>query len=325
MAVASCWEGLASLRGDSYSVKDLIEAARKSPDDFGNVITLNREELKVPEPFVEEDQVTDPSRRHWLRVAASLGSVALAGGWLSNRSRHQTQRYTTAIGEQRRVVLPDRSVMFLNTDSGAEVRWSSVKRQIDLVRGEGRFEVTHDPSRPFVVAAAMARVRALGTVFDVRVDPKFTRVAVVEGNVQVTPLLVSQNGAGVASAQQPQRKGRRTSTAALEPLELHTGDRAALTATEVEVNTGPPVEVITAWAEQRLIFRDEELAEVVREFNRYKVASLVVEDPNLSMLRINGVFDLRDPGSLVEYLRIFEHARVRTAPDGTVYILGPLQ
>ena len=37
-----------------------------------------------------------------------------------------------------------------------------------LLRGEGRFQVAHDATRPFIVSAADADVRAVGTAFTVR-------------------------------------------------------------------------------------------------------------------------------------------------------------
>ena len=59
-----------------------------------------------------------------------------------------------------------------------------------LLRGEARFQVAKNPARPFVVATREARVRAVGTLFNVRTDGAVTDVAVLEGRVEVNGEIV---------------------------------------------------------------------------------------------------------------------------------------
>src|SRR6185437_13890973 len=66
------------------------------------------------------------------------------------------------------------------------VTYTQAERDIRLVRGEALFIVEHDPKRPFMVTAENARVRAVGTQFNVRDRTSSVDVSVVEGVVQVT-------------------------------------------------------------------------------------------------------------------------------------------
>jgi transmembrane sensor len=59
---------------------------------------------------------------------------------------------------------------------------------------------------------------------------------------------------------------------------------------------------------------------VVAEFNRYRLKALIVDDQSLAEIRINGVFDLDDPASLVAYLRNFESVRVEQRGDGSEHL-----
>src|SRR5690349_20668988 len=49
-----------------------------------------------------------------------------------------------------------------------EVDFSAKSRAVRLIAGEALFQVAKDAARPFVVAAGDARVRAIGTAFNVR-------------------------------------------------------------------------------------------------------------------------------------------------------------
>ncbi|HEY0342025.1 MAG TPA: FecR domain-containing protein, partial [Steroidobacteraceae bacterium] len=336
LAAASTWEALGHLPFDAGAIEALIAAAKDSPDDFGKVLSLDskrsalrasnvltgRDDALAEAPDAWEGSISqraanpsDSGRRRFIAAAASVAILAIAAGstallpsppW---RRAPEAQSFQTAIGEQRRVTLADRSVLLLNTNSAVDVRWLTAERRVDLLRGEAQFEVSHDAARPFIVTTRQASVRVLGTTFDVRTDSTVTQVAVVKGLVEVTPA-------------RPSGRDTRQSnnTESVARVQLRAEDRAVVSADTLELNSGPPVAVLTAWTQQRLVFRDQSLTDVVSEFNRYQAAPLVVTDAQLGKARISGVFDSRDPASLLEYLQIYEQANIRHSPDGTVYI-----
>jgi ferric-dicitrate binding protein FerR (iron transport regulator) len=127
--------------------------------------------------------------RPWLKAAAVVGALFIGGGalWSAVPASFEAQ-----LGERARVVLPGGSVVDLN--AGSTLRWArgfawipGVPRAERVVHleGEGYFEVTTD-GRPFQVETADARVRVLGTRFNVRVRPgEGTSVTVDEGSVEV--------------------------------------------------------------------------------------------------------------------------------------------
>jgi transmembrane sensor len=208
------------------------------------------------------------------------------------------------VGEQRSITLADRSVVFLNTDSEVRLHWTARERHIDLLRGEARFQVAKNAARPFIVATREATVRAVGTVFNVRTGEAITQVAVLEGRVEVNADLRVAKSLG---HNQPD-------------LLLAAGQRAAVTRQGVEADVGPPIERVAAWTERRLVFRGDPLGVVVAEFNRYRTQALVVDDPELAEVRINGVFELDDPASLLTYLRNFESVQVTQGSDGREHL-----
>ena len=101
--------------------------------------------------------------------------------------RFAASTFETAVGERSTVGLPDDSSVTLNTDTVVEVRFveNSDVRRLVLVRGQAHFEVAKDP-RPFEVLAGGRRIVAMGTAFDVRIDPQLgVRVTLLEGRVAV--------------------------------------------------------------------------------------------------------------------------------------------
>jgi len=78
---------------------------------------------------------------------AAVGLIAVVG-LPSVKFLSQLHTYTTQVGEQRVLQLPDGSTVQLNTQSRVKIDFSTSKRQIWLSRGEALFSVSRDPRRP---------------------------------------------------------------------------------------------------------------------------------------------------------------------------------
>src|SRR5580698_5784611 len=124
------------------------------------------------------------AQRWWAAAAAMIAAVAVGAIWLQQGSELQT--LSTAVGQQRNVVLADGSAVSLNTNTIVETDLRRHTREIYLRKGEAHFQVAHDRSRPFLVHAGDAVVRAVGTAFEVRVmTDQHVDVVVNEGRVEV--------------------------------------------------------------------------------------------------------------------------------------------
>jgi transmembrane sensor len=203
---------------------------------------------------------------------------------------------STDIGESRRLTLPDGSSVQLNTESAIVVRLDSTERRVQLVRGEAHFQVAKNPVRPFIVSAGAVAVRAVGTAFDVRLQPEAVEVLVTEGRVRVNH---AANGASLLTA---------PATISDEPL-LVAGQRAVVSTSATSAASatvaalGPAeIEQATSWQSGRLEFVATPLASIVDEFNRYNRHKLVIVDPHLAARRFGGTFLAGDHEELVRVL-----------------------
>ena len=235
-----------------------------------------------------------------LRYLAMLGALtALAAalvlmvGW-SNRTA--VGDYRTAVGERRVAMLDDGSRLSLDADSAVETRFGAQRRSIELTRGRARFDVAHDPLRPFTVAVGDKMVVATGTAFSVERLGEDARIVLFEGHVAV----LEKNGRRV-----PLAKGGGDAEAALRPgnaLMLPAGGNGAATlARDTDGDAG--------WRRGQVAFDDLPLPLAVERMNRYLREPLVVGDGAAAQVRVSGSFDGDAPAGFLDALRQLDGVR----------------
>lgn len=125
--------------------------------------------------------------RRWkpLRIYAVAASVLLmiAGGYLSYQIFFSRTHIKTAFAETRQVTLPDGSTVRMNADSKISYpdKFNEDTRSISL-KGEAFFEVKSSDV-PFIVKSENAKIRVLGTRFNVKARNQSTTLVVEEGRV----------------------------------------------------------------------------------------------------------------------------------------------
>ncbi|HEX8469308.1 MAG TPA: FecR domain-containing protein [Allosphingosinicella sp.] len=205
--------------------------------------------------------------------------------------------FVTAKGEQRQVSLPDGSRLTLDTDSAVDVAFGPGRRSLTLAKGRALFDVERDSNRPFEVRAGDRRVVALGTRFDVRVDPGRLQVTLFEGRVAVSP-------AGGGSA-----------------VQLAPGEQWVQSGASGRVLSAPPAEDALAWRQGLVTFQDDTLLAAAAELNRYSNSALIVRDPQIANLRISGAFKAGDPARFARTVSTIHPVRVRRNADGSFELL----
>jgi transmembrane sensor len=232
--------------------------------------------------------------RYTFAAAATIAVLAAGVALWAAIGRSGWQSYATDFGGLERIVLSDGSVVNLNTNSEIRVRISETRRDIVLERGEALFTVAHDTTRPFDVQASDTTVRAVGTVFSVRLGSgRDVEVIVKEGRVQIDPpeLQDVSRAADLSNAPPPSL----LSAGETVRIKERTIERVVKVADE-------DVSRKLSWTEGRLIFERQTLAEVVAEFNRYNRRQMVIADPAIAGRRVGGGFEATDIDSFIAAL-----------------------
>jgi transmembrane sensor len=223
------------------------------------------------------------SRRRVL--VAGAGGLALAGiagiAWLRTGSLTDVERrYVTQVGGSRRLVLPDHSVLLLNTDTDVRVRYAQ-GRDVRMERGEALVTAAHGTGL-FVVHVPGWVLTTLGAVFAVREDAGRVVVAVEEGELA---LLHTASGRAY-------RRLLPYFEAVLDPA----GGIAVRAITGTELNDR------LAWREGYVTFRHVALQDAVAEMNRYLARRIRVADPPVSRLTVLGTWPITRPEEFVSSL-----------------------
>ncbi|MBB3103469.1 FecR family protein [Azomonas macrocytogenes] len=186
--------------------------------------------------------------------------------------------YVTSIGELRLVELADGSRLHLNTDSAVQVDLADGERQVWLMRGEVWFDVANDHDRPFVVHSADGWARVRSTRFSMaRLDGE-TRIKAADGQVDVS----SGDGAPPVSLKAGESvRYQGQYLAAIETFDRHTD---------------------FAWLQRQLVFRQQPLAKVVAELNRYWPGHIFIVDEALRTHVVSGVFEIDKPEAVFKAL-----------------------
>lgn len=258
------------------------------------------------------------TRRYALPTAAVLALVAVTLAMFATLPEKLSVQYTTTVGEQQSIVLPDESVVLLNTDTSVTVNYAAAERKVELEYGEAHFEVATDTSRQFIVVAGSGLVRAVGTAFNVQyVDAEAIEVTVTEGEVEVEtthkPSLPGSIAPMAESIEHP----------ATKPTRLTQGHNARITDTVKSFAVIEPevLERSLAWQQGWLRFVSAPLSEVAAEIDRYTPMTLVVDDPELAthLVTITGKAD--DIHGLLRLLDESSHViEVTEMPNGRMLI-----
>lgn len=248
-------------------------------------LSPERPEMPVSEPVSddvsEKQKATAPvfSRRRLL-AGAGAGVFLAAAGTAVVLSGQWQQRLRTDVGERRAVRLPDGSSAELNTDT--ILSWDfDDSRSVWLERGEAAITVATNSALPFLLHSADVVARLTEGRYNLRLWDNGPELIALSGSGEIhsrnnTPVVLAPMHAVL------RRNGR------IQTLEVSADDADAA----------------QAWRRGEIVFNGMRLDEAVREFNRYLEKKLVVADPRIGAIRLQGRFFVDD---LASFLRSLKH------------------
>ncbi|MFA9453917.1 MAG: FecR family protein [Candidatus Aminicenantaceae bacterium] len=208
-----------------------------------------------------------------------------------------------AKGQQENLELDDGTRVVL--DSGSLFQYPDEflgeSREVFL-SGEGYFEVTADDRRPFLIHANGARIRVLGTRFNVRAwqNSKKVEVVVSRGRVSLSP----------------------DQEAAADAVVITEGQGSTLW--EGQVPTLPEtvdVEKYLGWLDRETHFQDAPLFEILILLERWYDIQFVLSDGSITAERLTVYIDNRPLDEILELIATLTNQEVER--EGNLVILGP--
>jgi len=228
-------------------------------------------------------------------VAAGLIVTILTLGVMTSRLSGAT--YKTDIGEQRLIQLADGSKVRLDTATKIKVHFDRGTRRIRLDDGRAFFDVAHDATRPFIVDAGQASVRALGTRFDVRQDAGATQVTLIQGRVEV--------------------RGRAQTSA--KPVELRPGQQVTA-GQALSAPKAADVSAATSWTTGQIVFHAVPLRQAIAEINRYSLHHIELDPAYRGEAPVTGIFDTGDVEAFTSSVSALRGLSVERQADGALLL-----
>lgn len=195
---------------------------------------------------------------------------------------NQFNKLSVPTGGSYQLTLEDGTIVQVNAASELSfpTHFKKHLRQVRL-QGEGYFRVKSNPQSPFNVLLGTLNVQVTGTTFNIRAyeAEKNIRITLVEGSVNV-------------------REGQKV-LATLSPGEQFTYQK-----TTGEYNTTQAnISAITGWTEDKFVFRNEPIDNIMAELSRwYNVEISVSED--IQDIRYSGILSRKQP--LTDILNILQ-------------------
>ncbi|MFT3903797.1 MAG: FecR domain-containing protein [Niabella sp.] len=134
--------------------------------------------------------------KYWVMAVAVLLVSAVATHYLltlSNKPKDLVNDFKNEVatekGSKSKVMLPDSTLVVLNSDSRLtyDNRFNKHTREVRLT-GEAFFDVKHDGEKPFIVHTERTDIKVLGTAFNVRNYPQedLMETSLIRGRIELT-------------------------------------------------------------------------------------------------------------------------------------------
>lgn len=238
--------------------------------------------------------------RNWrpaLALAAALVCALLADN-LGLPATHYAQIVAVNSEQPQTLELPDGSQLNVNAHTRLRVDFDAERRLIHLDKGQFYIDVAADKERPLFVDAGNARVRVVGTGFDLRRSRHELVLSVAHGQVALeTP----------GEDQAPALLGARQRAT----YDVARGSLSWQALSDQEV---------ADWRGGHVAFRNRELSSLIDELSLYRPAEILLADPALGRYRVSGNLDVNDPDALLNALPALLPVKTVALADGRLRI-----
>lgn len=242
-----------------------------------------------------------PRQAAWWRPALATAAALVCAVLAGNAGLPATsldRQLVSQEGQPRSVTLPDGSQLNLNANTRVRIEFNAERRLVHLEQGQVYLEVSPDKERPLYVDAGAARVRVVGTAFDLR-----------RGQHE---LVLSVNHGQVAFETPGERRA---------PLLLGARERAVYNLARGDLSRQPLSDSEVAdWRSGHVSFRNRELSSLVDEMSLYRPAAVLLADPALAKYRVSGNLDVNDPDALLNALPALLPVKTVVLADGRMRI-----
>jgi transmembrane sensor len=240
--------------------------------DPATIIQSDRSKLKKEIRQIKKtNKVIFLHTRKWAMAASLLFLMGLSCFFYLSFIKTISKEYTTKLGEHAKITLSDGTQIWLNAGSHLKypIKFKGGTREVYLT-GEAFFDVAKDKKHPFIIHTDKMDTKVLGTSFNVQAYPDHAtqEVSVLTGRVNVKSTVTEEN-VYVTPGQKVVFKSQNN---------------------KIQAFTDIPMNSISLWRKNIIVFEDAPLPEVIATLNRNYNVAIQIENKNLNNLKISAYF-----------------------------------
>ena len=248
----------------TFQENKIPEKAEKNIFDPGSkkayLLSMKGEKIDLSESFeVEKEDGSVISNK-------SEGVISFQKATSVKEKIEQQTIYVPKSGEYE-LILADGSKVFLNSESQLTFPsyFEGDVRRVELT-GEAYFEVKKD-GKPFIIQTPDLSIEVLGTSFNVNAyrTNSYVNATLVEGSIRI---------------QLPERQ----ESFLLQPDHNFRLDKSSDEISVQQVDT----DIYTAWVKGEFVFRNQPLAEIFAQLERWYDFKIIYENPDIGKMRFTG-------------------------------------
>lgn len=300
-------------------VSELInsEAHRTLESNLNNARAIFRDTEDAP---AKRQTISFPhkvSRRFNTYKYAAMAACALfafvAVFAFQQANQTESRIFSASKGEMFTAELSDGSRIVLSGNTLIETTMMRNERHVRLLSGQAFFDIAKDENRPFYVDAGEARVKVVGTAFDVNKSSRHVRVAVEEGVVEVSKDVTHESYDNkVTTTQITLTRGQMVKTQNSKHADFSAVSEIAL-------------EDISPWKNGRLRYNDASLADITADANRFFKNRIVIASEGIDDLRITTSFKVEDIEKTFEDFAMVLPIRINKDSENNIFIMEALE
>ena len=207
-----------------------------------------------------------------------------------------SKNYLASTKVHKNIILPDNSIVSLDSSTSMKVKFYDDRREIILSKGKAFFDVSPNKNRPFIVKTDNTTIKVLGTKFEV-VNHKIFELNVKEGKVSV-----SNNRNKLIALVTKNQNLKLNKFYKIDSLEYKDAKDIAL------------------WIDGKFNFNQESLKNIIDTYSHYIDINVEIVDKDIENLRISGNFTSKEFDKIIANLPLIHPVKIKKV--GNKIIIG---
>jgi transmembrane sensor len=240
-----------------------------------SIMNLSKQYKQNAVNQVKKELKTEQTYSKKLAILLPLAACILIVCYLTLFSKTEIT-YTNNIATNNKILknilLPDKSQITLDAQTSLDIIYTNNTREVLLNKGKAIFNVSSNKQVPFYVKSNGILVQVVGTKFEVIKQSEKVNISVLEGIVNI-------------------RKGTVSNSKILARLRkgdiLNISKRGIINKLEKK-----PIEKIALWKNEKLVFQQTPLKQVLNEFQKYLTPKIKLNITSNEKYPITGTFGI---------------------------------